>query len=179
MLIIVLFFSVSCHNFISCTKLSSIYYSQHRAAHHSAMSTLKSTTSRSKPTKKKAVTFSSTSDIRFYERPVTVHANELHYSRDDISQFKTSNRQAIQDMHMRHLSSVNGTEVDARAAFQGCELTGIENLLTPGLVKITMACKRGRRTRSGKYYLFVITLLLLLLKIGTMHHVSVQASCKS
>ena len=36
----------------------------------------------SKP-KKKKVTFSIMSDIRFYERPDKVHAKELHYSSDD------------------------------------------------------------------------------------------------
>ena len=60
-----------------------------------------------------------------------------------MSQFKIANRQVVLDMHMRHLSLANNTEVDARAVFQGCELTGIENLLTPGLVKRTMALKRG------------------------------------
>ena len=150
----------------------------------------------SSKSKKKMVHFSTNiSDIRFYDHPEKIHKNELHYSRDDISQFKKSNRQAIQDMHIRHLSLVNGTEVDARVVFQGCELTGIENLLTPGLVKRTMALKRGcwdavldeqdrqdasecrdpdriacaaheYSRRTGRRSL----------KIGVMHHVSVQAS---
>ena len=112
-----------------------------------------------------------------------------------MSQFKTSNRQAIQDMHMRHLSLVNGTEVDARVVFQGCELTGIENLLTPGLVKRTIACKRGcwnavldeqdRQDASGCHdpdriahaaHEYSIQTARRSLKIGMMHHVSVQGS---
>ena len=97
----------------------------------------------SKP-KKKMVTFSIMSDIRFYERPDKVHAKELHYSKDDMTRLKMANRQAVRDVHTRHLSLVNGAEVDARAAFQGCgELTGIENLLTPGLARKTMACRIG------------------------------------
>ena len=97
----------------------------------------------SKP-KKKMATFSIMSDIRFYERPDKVHAKELHYSRDDMSQFKVANRQAILDIHMKHLSlAETTTEADAKVVFQGCEFTGIENLLTPGLMKKTMACKRG------------------------------------
>ena len=97
----------------------------------------------SKP-KKKMVTFAIMSDIRFYERPDKVHAKEVHYSRDDMTKFKKANRQAIRDMHTRHLSLVNGAKVDARAVFQGCgEMTGIENHLTPDLMKKTMACKKG------------------------------------
>ena len=97
----------------------------------------------SKP-KKKMVRFSSEYDIRFYERPDKVLAKELYYSREDISQFKDANRQAILDIHMKHLSLVNGTtEDDANVVFQGCEFTGIENILTPGLMKKTMALKRG------------------------------------
>ena len=95
----------------------------------------------SKP--KKKVAFSIVSDIRFYERPDKVHAKELHYSKDDMTKFRMANRQAVRDVHTRHHSFVNGAEVDARAAFQGCELTGIENLLTPGLARKTMACKKG------------------------------------
>ena len=68
----------------------------------------------------------------------------MHYSRDDITKFKMANKQAVRDMHTRHLSLVDGAEVDARAVFQGCgELTGIENHLTPGLMKQTMACTKG------------------------------------
>ena len=95
----------------------------------------------SKP--KKMVRFSTMSDIQFYERPDKVHAKELHYSREDIREFETANRQAILDIHMKHLSLVNGTtEYDANVLFQGCEFTGIENLLTPSLMKKTMAIKR-------------------------------------
>ena len=83
---------------------------------------------------KTMVHFSNEYDIRFYERPSKVNAKELHYSREDISQFKVSNRQAVRAIHMRRLTSDNGAEG---------ELTGIENLLTPGLVKRTMALKRG------------------------------------
>ena len=88
---------------------------------------------RSKPNKK-MVHFSSEYDIRFYERPDKVHASELYYSREDISQFKVANRQAILDIHMRRLTSVNGAD-----------LTGNENLLTPGLTKKAMARKMGYR----------------------------------
>ena len=174
----------------------------HPSANHSTMSTLivdfpaqtrRRATSRSKPTKEKAVHFSNKSDVRLYERPDKVYANELHYSRDDISQFKKSNRQAVLDMHVKHLSLVNGTEVDARVVFQGCELTGIENLLTPGLVKRTMACKRGcwnavldeqeRQDASGCHdpdriahaaHEYSRRTARRSLKIGLMHHVSVQ-----
>ena len=93
--------------------------------------------------KKKMVTFSIMSDIRFYERPDKVHAKELHYSKDDMTRFKMANWQAVRDVHTRHLSLLNDAEVDARAAFQGCELTGIENLLTLGMVRKTMACRNG------------------------------------
>ena len=51
--------------------------------------------------KKKMVTFSIMSDIRFYERPDKVHASELHYSRDDMTKFKKANRQAVRDVHTR------------------------------------------------------------------------------
>ena len=51
-----------------------------------------------------------------------------------MSQFKIANRQAILDIHKRRLTSVNGAEA---------ELTGIENLLTPGLMKKSRALKRG------------------------------------
>ena len=99
----------------------------------------------SKP-KKNMVRFSTVSDIQFYERPDKVHAKELHYSREDISQFKTANRQAILDIHMKHLSfAKTTTEDDANVVFQGCEFTGIENLLTPNLASKTMALKRGYR----------------------------------
>lgn len=57
------------------------------------------------------------------ERPDKIHASELHYSREDIMQFKIAYR-----IHTRHLSLANGTDEDATAVFQGCELTGIENL---------------------------------------------------
>ena len=93
--------------------------------------------------KKKMVHFSNECDIRFYERPDELFANELHYSREDIKGFKLANRQVVQDVHTRHLSLVNGAIVDAREVFQGCELTGLEHLLTPGLVKKSMALKRG------------------------------------
>ena len=185
-----------------------VLYSQHRhTTDHSTMSTLivdfpaqtrRRATSRSKPTKKKAVHFSITSDIRFYERPDKVHAKELCYSREDMSQFKIANRQVVLDMHMRHLSLANNTEVDARAVFQGCELTGIENLLTPGLVKRTMALKRGcwdavldeqeKQDAAGCHdpdriahgtHEYSRRTARRSLQIGLMHHVSVQGSCKS
>ena len=112
--------------------------------------------------KKTMVHFSNEYDIRFYERPDKVHASELHYSRDDMKQFKLANRQAILDIYKRHLSLANGsTEDDAKVAFQGCELTGMENLLTPGLTKKSMARKRGcwdavldeqeKQDTSGRY----------------------------
>ena len=57
---------------------------------------------------------------------------------------------------MKRLLLANGTiSKDARAAFKGCELTGyenlltpteltgVENLLTPGMMKKTMALKKG------------------------------------
>ena len=44
---------------------------------------------------------------------------------------------------MRHLSLANGSTDDARVVFQGCELTGKENLLTSGLTKKSRAIKRG------------------------------------
>ena len=100
----------------------------------------------SKPGKKKKVHFSTEYDIRFYERPDKVHAKELHYSGDDIRRFKATNKQAILDIHMRHLSlATTTTEADAEVVFQGCEFTGIENLLTPSLMKKAMALKRGYR----------------------------------
>ena len=44
---------------------------------------------------------------------------------------------------MKHLSfAKTTTEDDAKVVFQGCEFTGIENLLTPSLMKKTMALKR-------------------------------------
>ena len=96
--------------------------------------------------KKKRVTFSIMSDIRFYERPDKVHAKELHYSKDDMTRFKMANWQAVRDVHTRHLSlAETTTEADAKVVFQGCEFTGIENLLTPSLMKKAMALKRGYR----------------------------------
>ena len=96
--------------------------------------------------KKKIVRFATVYDIQFYERPDKAHARELHYSGGDIRQFKLENMQAVQDIHMKRLSLANnGTKEDEKAVFQGCELTGIENLLTPGLMKKQAACKRGYR----------------------------------
>ena len=146
--------------------------------------------------KKKVVNFSREYEVRFYECPDKVDAKELHYSRDDMTRFEMANRQAVQAMHTRHLSLVNGAEVDARAAFQGCELTGIENLLTPCLARKTMACKKGcwnavldeqeKQDASGccdadgiarasqKYSRWAAQRSL---KIGIMHHhMSVQGS---
>ena len=93
--------------------------------------------------KKKMVRFSTNCDIRFYERNNEAHAKELHYSGDDIRRFKATNKQAILNIHKKHLSLANGSEKDARAVFQGCETTGYENLLTPNLASKTMASRRG------------------------------------
>ena len=95
----------------------------------------------SKPKKKKKVQFSTEYDIRFYERNDEAHAKELHYSGDDIRRFKAANKQAILNIHKKHLSLANGSEKEA--VFQGCETTGHENLLTPTLASKTMASRRG------------------------------------
>ena len=115
-------------------------------------------------------------DIRFYERPDKVHAKELHYSGGDIREFKTANRQAVRAIHTRRRTSVNGAEG---------ELTGIENLLTPGLMKKAMALKMGCRDavldeqdrqdawvcRAALEYSRLATQRAL--KIGTMHYASI------
>ena len=77
-------------------------------------------------------------------------------------QFKKANKRAVLVMYMMHHSLANGsTEDDAKVAYQGCELTGMENLLTPGLTKKSMARKRGcwdavldeqeKQDASGRY----------------------------
>ena len=139
--------------------------------------------------KKKMVRFSTNCDIRFYERNDEAHAKELHYSGDDIRRFKTTNKQAILDIHKKHLSLANGSEKEA--VFQGCETTGHENLLTPTLASKTMASRRGcwnavldeqdRQDASGRYdpdrlarvsQEYSRWAARISLKIGLMQHVS-------
>ena len=142
------------------------------------------------------VKFATMSEIRFYERPDEARAKELHYSKEDIRQLKIANRQAVQDVHIRQLSLVNdGTEDDARVVFQGHNLTGIENLLTPSLVRKSMACKAGyrdaildeqdRQDASGCYDPIKLACAAedysrwatkRSVMIGTMHHMSIRST---
>lgn len=83
----------------------------------------------SSKSKKKMVHFSTCiSDIRFYERPDKIHKNELHYSREDIREFRMALRQAVQDMHKMYLLFANGTTEAAKETFKGFVLTGLEHL---------------------------------------------------
>ena len=147
---------------------------------------------RSKP-KKKMVRFSAISHIQFYERPDKVHASELRYSREDIREFKIATRRAVRDIHMKRLSLAKTTTEDANEILQGCELTGIERMLTPGVVALKKGYKNAvlyeqerqdasgyhdpdRLARAAEDYSRWATQRAL--KIGIMNHMSVTMSSR-
>eukprot|EP01083_Nonionella_stella_P033659 92111_1 len=91
-------------------------------------------------TKPRGVHFSSFCELQFYEPADEAVSSELYYSDRDYSEFKRSNRRTVVEMCKRYKSV--STCPEEGGVFQGCNLTGIENFLTPSLIKKSVARKR-------------------------------------
>eukprot|EP01083_Nonionella_stella_P230540 814790_1 len=104
---------------------------------------------------KKAVQFSKMSSMKFVEKIDERDANLVWYSQQDYRSFRLEHKQAVIAVHQLSLSS------QAPNQFSVDELTGIENLLAPKMIKKTRASRaqcmnavlgeQERQVRSGFY----------------------------
>lgn len=92
---------------------------------------------------KRKVRFSPTGQVRYYERPDPLYRSDMHYAPREYDAFKRENRRDVRDVHrLLDASSSNNTNKDVLLPGD-CVLTGIENLLTPRLIRRSVATKSG------------------------------------
>lgn len=91
------------------------------------------------------VRFSPDSTVRFYAKPNKDDASLLYYTKSDYQGFKKESKLTVQEIHRRyHARCKCPEEQDSDDIFQGCVLTGVENLLTPTIMKKSVARRVGR-----------------------------------
>ena len=88
----------------------------------------------------KSVSFSPEMTIQFYRGPTKAEDDKVRYTSDEYRKFKTDTRSAVRSIHRQYLALA--AETGDADAFKGCDLTGLENLLTPELMA-------GRRQRGS------------------------------
>ena len=89
-------------------------------------------------------------ELRFFERKNT---GKIWYSDKEYKATRIVTRQAVQGAHKRYLS-LSSNQVDNADALDDCIVTGIENLLTPNIIRTpartNLFCSRFRaRTNSN------------------------------
>ena len=87
----------------------------------------------------KSVSFSPEMTIQFYRGPTKAEDDKVRYTSDEYRKFKTDTRSAVRSIHRQYLALA--AETGDADAFKGCDLTGLENLLTPELIRKTAARK--------------------------------------
>jgi hypothetical protein len=98
---------------------------------------------------KKVVQFSSTCDIRFYERNDQDYGSELFFSDVEEEAMTEAMYQAVEEVHTRRhelllSSSTSSSSLEEDVdddEFGSCSLTGIENLLSQDIVEKIERCR--------------------------------------
>lgn len=71
------------------------------------------------------------------------------YTDKDYKATRKENKRVVQELHQIHVSlssiSSQAESADNEEVFGGCVMTGIENLLTPRIIKKSHACMTKRR----------------------------------
>ena len=94
---------------------------------------------------KKLVQFSPTSELKLFKQDSSVEAR--WFSQKEYREMKMANRRAVQTAYRRYLSISSGNSSDWHEPFDPSSMVGIENMLTPGLIKKSQAA-RERRLRA-------------------------------
>ena len=76
-------------------------------------------------------------ELRSFERKNT---GKIWYSDKECKAMRIVTQQAVQGTHKRYLS-LSPNQVDNADALDDCIVTGIENLLTPNIIKKSKACR--------------------------------------
>ena len=83
--------------------------------------------------------FSGKIEVRFYRRADDSTSSELHYSEEDYRNFKRDSKRAIKEA--RRLLSFPDDDDSVRALHECVVITGIENSLTPELLRRSATAK--------------------------------------
>lgn len=89
---------------------------------------------------KKTVNFSSVQSVGFGALTHESDVSKLFYSKEDVYNMKRARRRAVKKVRQRHEMIASGQCFNDEV-FNSCSWVGIENLLTPGIIKKTVTSR--------------------------------------
>ena len=106
------------------------------------------------------VYFAPMNELRFFERNEKMDTGKIWYSNKEVKAMRIATVQAVKDTRKISLSRPSN-QVDGADALEDCVMTGIENLLTPRIIKKSKARRsqclsavleeQKRQDSSGEY----------------------------
>ena len=96
---------------------------------------------------KEAVKFSPVAEVRFYESSDEPDVSERYFTEDDYKAFRKANLKAVVKVHQSYLSLLGPKSQEESDEDLDCSIltTGLENLLTPTIIKQTAQRKKEVR----------------------------------